>query len=140
MENKVHVLTATAGESSSGLVYFPMLFSVPRSKITLFCLPSTLWKRVWHCIKPSACVCHTSLLFASKSDILFPSECDFRDVLKLQELSIYCCFLCCPPSPLPPDLSLSCSLLLLETRTAFFPYWVFWTSLPFSVFGTLLSL
>lgn len=36
MEDKVHVLTATAGESSSGLVYFPMLFSVPRSQNITF--------------------------------------------------------------------------------------------------------
>lgn len=36
MEDKVHVLTATTGESSSGLVYFPMLFSVPRSQNNTF--------------------------------------------------------------------------------------------------------
>lgn len=32
MEDKVHVLIAADGESSSGLVYFPMSFSVPRSQ------------------------------------------------------------------------------------------------------------
>lgn len=103
MEDKVHVLAATAGESRSDLAYLPMLFSVPRSQINTFaCLPH--YGKGFGIVLIPLPMCPTLLLFAIKSDILFPSECDVKDVLKLQELSVCYCFLCCIPSRLPPGL------------------------------------